>query len=148
MKRLTGVGSKIHKISAKLFILNTIKNKFRVPSSLQTALSSLVTLGVYLPGKLWADNCLACSSTTATAMDPVIVMHISGTNLLSSPVNFIFCIFSQNSCSSSMSFSSVKVICQHVSSLKLLALPFLYSFHVDEISCSQFLKLDISNINT
>ena len=103
---------------------------------------------VYLPSKLQADNCLSCSSTTATAMDPVIVMHISGTNLLSSPVNFIFCIFSQNSCSSSMSFSSVKVICRHVSSLKLLALPFLYSFHVDEISCSQFLKLDISNINT
>ena len=48
-------------------------------------------LVTYLPGKLRADNCLACSSTTAKAMDPVIFMRISGTNL-SSPVNFIFCI--------------------------------------------------------
>ena len=72
----------------------------------------LVTLGVYLPGACRADNCLACSSTMAKAMDPVIFMCISGTNL-SSPVSFIFCTFSQNSRSSSMSFSPAKVICRH-----------------------------------
>ena len=43
----------------------------------------LVTLGVYLPGKLRADNYLACSSTMAKAMDPVVFMRISGTNLSS-----------------------------------------------------------------
>ena len=49
----------------------------------------LVTLGVCLPGKLRVDNCLAYSSTTAIAMDPVIGMRVAGINL-SSSANFIF----------------------------------------------------------
>ena len=71
-------------------------------------------LVTYLPGKLRADNCIAVSSTTATAMDPVIVMRVAGANL-SSYANFNFCIFLQNSrSSSSMSFSPAKFICRHV----------------------------------
>ena len=37
-------------------------------------------LGVYLPGKLRADNYHACPSTTAAAMDSAHLMSVTGTN--------------------------------------------------------------------
>jgi hypothetical protein len=58
------------------------------------------------PGKFRAANCPA---TTATAMDLVIFMRVSGANQNSS-VGFL-CVFSQNSHSSSNEFSPTKVIC-------------------------------------
>ena len=48
-------------------------------------------------GKLRADNCLACPSTTVIDMDPVIVMHIAGAKL-SSLFKFFFCVLLQNLC--------------------------------------------------
>jgi hypothetical protein len=53
-------------------------------------------LGVYLPGKLRADNRLACPLTTARAMDPANFMHVAGANL-SSFVKIFFVLLSQNS---------------------------------------------------
>ena len=67
----------------------------------------LVTMGVYLPGKLRVDNCFACPSSTAASMYSVAFVSIAGANW-SSSVNFIFYFFSQKLHSSSNKF----LLCQ------------------------------------
>ena len=89
----------------------------------------LVTMGVYLPGKLWVDNCFACPSTTAASMYLVAFVSIAGANW-SSSANFIFYFSRRTHIVVQISFSSAKVICQHMTSLKPLAdgIYFIFTF--------------------
>ena len=76
-------------------------------------------LGVYLPGKLRADNCLACPPTTAAAMDSVTFVSAAGMNW-SSSVFFCFYISLLNSRSNSNEFLPCKSYLPHVSFLKVI----------------------------